>query len=68
MTQNKFWLVLTEKQAQEQEKFLTKEYAIQEAKELAKNGDRPYYVLEATHSFQADINVIETKKVKNDTE
>jgi hypothetical protein len=58
MTDNKFWLVWESDISYQTHK--TQESAIKEARELAKNGDSPYYVLEATHSFKADVNVIET--------
>ena len=58
MTTNKFWLVLTEKQAQE--KFLTQEYAINDARELAQKRKKPIYLMECVKVFDVDVNVIET--------
>jgi hypothetical protein len=58
MTQNKFWLVLTEKQAQE--KFLTKEYAINDARELAQKRKKPMYLMECVKVFDVNVNIVET--------
>lgn len=58
MTNNKFWLVLTEKQAEE--KFLTKEYAINDAKELAQKRKKPMYLMECMKVFDVIVNVAET--------
>lgn len=58
MTNNKFWLVWESNISYQTHK--TQESAIKEARKLAKNGDSPYYVLEATHSFKSDVNIIET--------
>jgi hypothetical protein len=58
MKTNKFWLVLTEKQAQE--KFLTQEYAINDARELAQKRKKPMYLMECVKVFDVDVNVIET--------
>jgi len=59
MTKNKFWLVWQPNIIYNQHE--TQGLAIREAKELAiVNQDSTYYVLEATHSYKADVNIIET--------
>lgn len=59
MTQNKFWLVWQPNIIYNRHE--TQELAIKEAKGLAiVNQDSTYYVLEATHSFKADVNIVET--------
>jgi len=61
MTQNKFWLVWNEAGNSPKKPHNTKEKAITEAKRLsAMYPQHAYVVLEATHSYKADVNVIET--------
>jgi hypothetical protein len=61
MTQNKFWLVWNQAGNAPKKPHDTKEKAITEAKRLAcMYPQHAYVVLEATHSYKADVNVIET--------
>ena len=61
MTHNKFWLVWNEAGNAPKKPHDTKEKAITEAKRLsAMYPQHAYVVLEATHHFKADVNVVET--------
>lgn len=61
MTQNKFWLVWNEAGNAPKKPHDTQEKAIIEAKRLASMyPQHAYIVLEATHSFKADVNIVET--------
>jgi hypothetical protein len=61
MTLNKFWLVWNEAGNAPKKPHDTKEKAIAEAKRLsAMYPQHAYVVLEATHHFKADVNVVET--------
>jgi hypothetical protein len=60
MTQNKFWLVWNEAGNAPKKPHDTQEKAITEAKNLtSRYPQHTYIVLEATHIFKADVNVVE---------
>lgn len=58
MTNNKFYLILTEDEVED--RFFTKEIAIKEAKELALQAKKKVYFMECTKVFNVELNVTET--------
>jgi hypothetical protein len=58
MTNNKFYLILTEEEVED--RFFNKDRAIKDGKQLAIQEKKTVYMMECIKTFNVDINVVET--------